>query len=47
MIHKEAALERSVKIFLLDGLNKFYGTNLTLISKSARPVYNQLHLNLI
>ena len=30
MIHKSAALERSVKNILLEGLNRFNGTNLTL-----------------
>ena len=29
---RSTGLERSVKIFLLEGLNKFHGTNLTLIS---------------
>ena len=33
MIHKRnTALERSVKIFLLEGLNQFHGVNLTLSS---------------
>ena len=33
MIHKRSTtLERSVKIFLLEGLNMFHGTNLTLSS---------------
>ena len=32
MIHKKHHLERSVKYFLLEGLNWFHGANLTLNS---------------
>ena len=33
MIHKRStALEQSVKIILLEGLNRFHGANLTLCS---------------